>query len=174
MSKPSRRVAALALALAGSILHAGAVGSSVTQPAAASGQPAAAQDDKKDANEADKKNEKDDKKDEKKWDVTAPFGPTTPLAFETVGGDVDERRREPRRGAAGVRPARRSLHTCRSPAARATRLTSGAAFDMQPRFSPDGKSHRLHQRSQRPVQHLGDGRRRQEPEGRLARSRSGG
>ena len=46
-----------------------------------------------------------------------------------------------------------------SGAAPATRLTSGPAFDMQPRFSPDGKRIAISQRSRRPVEHLDDGRR---------------
>ncbi len=76
----------------------------------------------------------------KKWDVTAPLGPTTTLALDTSEGtwmnvDVSP---DGRRivfdllGDIYVMPIEGSGT---SPA---TRLTSGPAFDMQPRFSPDG------------------------------------
>jgi imidazolonepropionase-like amidohydrolase/Tol biopolymer transport system component len=78
--------------------------------------------------------------DEKKWDVTAAYGPTTPLAFDTDEGtwmNVD------------VSPDGRQvvfdllgdiyLMPIEGGAAAAKRVTSGAAFDMQPRFSPDGR-----------------------------------
>ncbi len=86
--------------------------------------------------------QKDEKqKDEKKWDVTAPLGPTETLAFDTSEGtwmNID------------VSPDGRQLvfdllgdiytmPVAGSGSAPATRLTSGLAFDMQPRFSPDGK-----------------------------------
>jgi Tol biopolymer transport system component len=77
---------------------------------------------------------------EKKWDVTADLGPTSKLAFRTTEGtwmnvDVSP---DGRRlvfdllGDIYVMPVEGGT----SPA---TRLTSGPAFDMQPRFSPDGK-----------------------------------
>ena len=44
-----------------------------------------------------------------------------------------------------------------SGASPATRLTSGPAFDMQPRFSPGRQAHRDRERSRRPVEHLDDG-----------------
>ncbi len=76
----------------------------------------------------------------KKWDVADPTGPTTTLAFDTNEGtwmnvDVSPNGREvvfdllgdiyivPIAG--GAAPARR--------------VTTGPAFDMQPRFSPDGR-----------------------------------
>jgi imidazolonepropionase-like amidohydrolase/Tol biopolymer transport system component len=82
----------------------------------------------------------EEKKDEKKWDVAEPLGPTTKLEFQTSEGtwmnvDVSPDGRRivfdllgdlyviPIEG--GSQPA--------------TRLTSGPAYDMQPRFSPDGK-----------------------------------
>ncbi len=71
-----------------------------------------------------------------------------------------------------VRPARRHLRDADRPAAGAspaTRITSGPAFDMQPRFSPDGKRIAFSQRSRRPVEHLDDRRRREEREAGLAR-----
>src|SRR5689334_22111421 len=83
--------------------------------------------------------QKDDKKDDKKWDITADLGPTTKLAFDTSEGtwmNVD------------VSPDGRqivfdllgdiyTMPIAGSGTAAATRLTSGPAFDMQPRFSPD-------------------------------------
>jgi imidazolonepropionase-like amidohydrolase/Tol biopolymer transport system component len=76
----------------------------------------------------------------KKWDVTDPTGPTTPLAFDTSEGtwmNVD------------VSPDGTQvvfdlvgdvyLMPIAGGAAPARRLTSGPVFDMQPRFSPDGK-----------------------------------
>jgi imidazolonepropionase-like amidohydrolase/Tol biopolymer transport system component len=79
--------------------------------------------------------------DAKKWDVTADLGPVEKVAFDTSEGtwmnlDVSPDGRQvvfdllgdiymmPVGGTAG---------------APATRITSGPAFDMQPRFSPDGK-----------------------------------
>jgi imidazolonepropionase-like amidohydrolase/Tol biopolymer transport system component len=82
------------------------------------------------------------KAEDKAWDVTAPFGPTSPLVFDTSEGtwmNVDV-------SPDGVRivfDLLGDLYTMsidgsgRRPA---TRLTQGPAFDMQPRFSPDGKS----------------------------------
>jgi imidazolonepropionase-like amidohydrolase/Tol biopolymer transport system component len=75
-----------------------------------------------------------------KWDVAAPFGPATKIEFETSEGtwmnlDVSP---DGKRivfdllGDIYVMPAG---GTGGSPA---TRITSGLAFDMQPRFSPDG------------------------------------
>jgi imidazolonepropionase-like amidohydrolase/Tol biopolymer transport system component len=85
--------------------------------------------------------EKPEKKEEKKWDVGEPFGPTTKIEFETSEGtwmNVD------------VSPDGQRIvfdllgDLCVMPIAGsatqpATRLTSGPAYDMQPRFSPDGK-----------------------------------
>ena len=79
--------------------------------------------------------------DAKKWDVTADLGPVQKLAFDTSEGtwmNVD------------VSPDGRTIvfdllgdiYTMPiggSGASPATRITSGPAFDMQPRFSPDGK-----------------------------------
>jgi hypothetical protein len=80
------------------------------------------------------------KAEEKAWDIAAPFGPTSPLVFDTAEGtwmNVDV-------SPDGVRivfDLLGDLYTMsidgsgRTPA---TRLTHGSAFDMQPRFSPDG------------------------------------
>jgi imidazolonepropionase-like amidohydrolase/Tol biopolymer transport system component len=81
-----------------------------------------------------------DQKADTKWDVAAPLGPTTKLEFETSEGtwmNVDVSPDGTRivfdlLGDIYVMPAGGSGS---SPA---TRLTSGPAFDMQPRFSPDG------------------------------------
>jgi Tol biopolymer transport system component/imidazolonepropionase-like amidohydrolase len=75
-----------------------------------------------------------------KWDVSAPLGPTTKIDFETSEGtwmNVDVSPDGTRivfdlLGDIYVMPAGGSG------ASPATRLTSGPAFDMQPRFSPDG------------------------------------
>src|SRR5918993_4170492 len=83
----------------------------------------------------------DKQADAKKWDVGADLGPTQKLEFETSEGtwmNVD------------VSPDGRQIvfdllgdiylmPIGGSGASAATRLTSGPAFDMQPRFSPDGR-----------------------------------
>jgi Tol biopolymer transport system component/imidazolonepropionase-like amidohydrolase len=82
------------------------------------------------------------KADEKTWDVTRPFGPTTPLVFDTSEGTWMNVDVSPD-GARIIFDLLGDLYTmpiAGSGAAPATRLTSGPAFDMQPRFSPDGKS----------------------------------
>jgi len=79
--------------------------------------------------------------DGKKWDVTADLGPTEKLSFETSEGtwmnvDVSPDGRQIVFDLLG------DIYTMPvggSGASAATRITSGAAFDMQPRFSPDGK-----------------------------------
>ena len=78
---------------------------------------------------------------EKKWDITADLGPTQKVAFDTTEGtwmnlDVSPDGRQivfDLLGDLYVMPIAGSSSTP------ATRLTSGPAFDMQPRFSPDGK-----------------------------------
>jgi len=77
-----------------------------------------------------------------KWDITQPLGPATPLDFETDEGtwmnvDVSPDGREivfDLLGDLYIMPI------AGSGAGLAERLTSGPAFDMQPRFSPDGRS----------------------------------
>ena len=79
-------------------------------------------------------------RDDKKWDVAADLGPTTKLAFDTDEGtwmnvDVSPDGRRivfDLMGDIYTMPIDGST----SPA---TRITTGPAFDMQPRFSPDGK-----------------------------------
>jgi len=75
---------------------------------------------------------------EQKWDVAQSLGPSRKLSFETSEGtwiNVD------------VSPDGRrivfdllgDIYAMPIEGGRATRLTSGPAFDMQPRFSPDGR-----------------------------------
>ena len=81
-------------------------------------------------------------KPKERWDITQALGPTKPLAFDTAEGtwmnvDVSPDGRQivfDLLGDLYVMPV------AGSGAGLAERLTSGAAFDMQPRFSPDGKS----------------------------------
>ena len=77
---------------------------------------------------------------ESKWDVTAPLGPTTPLSFDTSEGtwmnvDVSPDGKRILFDLLGDIYEMPIEGTGPSPA---KRLTSGAAFDMQPRYSPDG------------------------------------
>ena len=85
---------------------------------------------------------------------------------------VDERRRQPGRGARRVRPARRSLRDADR------RIDGGLAGDAAhdragvrhaAALQPGRQADRLHQRPRRPVQRLGDGRRREEPDRGVAR-----
>src|SRR5262245_64144002 len=79
--------------------------------------------------------------DNKKWDVTADLGPAQKLAFDTSEGtwmnvDVSPDGRQIVFDLLG------DIYTMPiggSGASPATRITSGPAYDMQPRFSPDGK-----------------------------------
>ena len=78
---------------------------------------------------------------DQKWDVTADLGPTTTLAFDTTEGTWMNLHVSPDGkqivfdllGDIYVMPVEGSGS---SPA---TRITSGPTFDMQPKFSPDGK-----------------------------------
>ena len=79
--------------------------------------------------------------DNKKWDVTADLGPTDTLAFDTSEGtwmnvDVSP---DGKRIVFDLLGDIYTMPIAGSGGSAATRLTSGAAFDMQPRFSPDGK-----------------------------------
>ena len=119
--------------LAGSLLVAVAIAAAsplAQQPAPA---PAAAKpDDKKD----------EEKPKEPKWDVAAEFGPTSTVAFDTSEGTWMNVDVSPD-GARVVFDLLGDLYVMpiggSTAAAPATRLTTGPAFDMQPRFSPDGK-----------------------------------
>jgi imidazolonepropionase-like amidohydrolase/Tol biopolymer transport system component len=117
----------------GSLLVAVAIAAAsplAQQPAPA---PAAAKpDDKKE----------DEKPKEPKWDVTAEFGPTSKVAFDTSEGTWMNVDVSPD-GARVVFDLLGDLYVMpiggSTAAAPATRLTTGPAFDMQPRFSPDGR-----------------------------------
>ena len=79
--------------------------------------------------------------DSKKWDVTADLGPTEKLAFETSEGtwmnvDVSP---DGQRIVFDLLGDIYTMPIAGSGTSPATRITSGPAFDMQPRFSPDGK-----------------------------------
>src|SRR5262245_62285151 len=80
--------------------------------------------------------------DNKKWDVNAPYGPTQTIAFDTSEGTWMNVDVSPD-GARVVFDLLGDLYVMpiagSTAAAPATRLTTGPAFDMQPRFSPDGK-----------------------------------
>ena len=78
--------------------------------------------------------------DAKKWDVNAPLGPTTKLAFDTTEGtwmnlDVSPDGRQVVFDLLGDI----YLMPIAGGTAPAKRIASGPAFEMQPRFSPDGK-----------------------------------
>jgi WD40 repeat protein len=76
-----------------------------------------------------------------KWDVAADLGPVTKLAFDTDEGtwmnvDVSP---DGKRIVFDLLGDIYIMSIDGSGAAPATRLTSGPVFDMQPRFSPDGR-----------------------------------
>ncbi len=82
-----------------------------------------------------------EKEKENKWDVTADLGPVTKLAFDTSEGtwmnvDVSP---DGKRIVFDLLGDIYAMSIDGSGAVPATRLTSGPAFDMQPRFSPDGR-----------------------------------
>jgi len=73
----------------------------------------------------------------KSWDVSAKHGPSTEVAFETSEGtwmavDVSPD------GKTIVFDLLGDIYTMPVTGGRATRLTSGPSYDVQPRFSPDG------------------------------------
>ncbi len=77
-----------------------------------------------------------------KWDVTAPTGPTSTVSFETSEGTWMNVDVSPD-GQRLVFDLLGDLYTMPiegSGTGLATRIVSGPAFEMQPRFSPDGKS----------------------------------
>jgi imidazolonepropionase-like amidohydrolase/Tol biopolymer transport system component len=75
---------------------------------------------------------------ESSWDVSKPFGPTTTLGFETTEGTWMNVDLSPD-GKTLVFDLLGDLYLMPVEGGTARRLTSGAAFDMQPRFSPDGR-----------------------------------
>src|SRR5262245_30973054 len=79
--------------------------------------------------------------DNKKWDVAADLGPTQKLAFDTSEGTWMNVDVSPD-GKQIVFDLLGDIYTmpiAGSGSSPATRITSGPEFDMQPRFSPDGK-----------------------------------
>jgi imidazolonepropionase-like amidohydrolase/Tol biopolymer transport system component len=79
--------------------------------------------------------------DTRKWDVGADLGPTTKLAFDTTEGtwmnvDVSP---DGQRIVFDLLGDIYMMPIGGSGSSPATRITSGPAFDMQPRFSPDGQ-----------------------------------
>ena len=81
-----------------------------------------------------------DKEKEKKWDVAADLGPVSKVAFETNEGtwmnvDVSS---DGRRIVFDLLGDLYVMPIEGSGAGKASRITSGPAYDMQPRFSPDG------------------------------------
>ncbi len=74
----------------------------------------------------------------KKWDVNAPFGPSHQVSFTTTEGTWMNLDVSPD-GQRLVFDLLGDLYTLPLAGGKATRLTSGPAFDVQPRFSPDGR-----------------------------------
>jgi imidazolonepropionase-like amidohydrolase/Tol biopolymer transport system component len=84
---------------------------------------------------------KSDKEDKKPWDINQPLGPAKKIAFETTEGtwlDVDVSP-DGKRIVLDLLGDLYAIPIDGTGTGLAERLTSGAAFDMQPRFSPDGK-----------------------------------
>lgn len=73
-----------------------------------------------------------------KWDVSRPFGPADTLRFETTEGTWMNLDVSPD-GRTIVFDLLGDLYALPITGGAATRLTSGLAFDMQPRYSPDGR-----------------------------------
>ncbi|MGH7475611.1 MAG: amidohydrolase family protein [Longimicrobiales bacterium] len=71
------------------------------------------------------------------WDITQPLGPADTLRFETSEGTWQNIDVSPD-GATLVFDLLGDIYTMPIAGGRATRIRSGPAFDMQPRFSPDG------------------------------------
>jgi imidazolonepropionase-like amidohydrolase/Tol biopolymer transport system component len=77
-----------------------------------------------------------------RWDITRATGPTSTVSFETTEGTWTNVDVSPD-GRTVIFDVLGDLYTMPiegSGSGTASRLTSGVAFDMQPRFSPDGKS----------------------------------
>ena len=77
------------------------------------------------------------KEDDKKWDVTAAHGPTNTVSFTTTEGTWMNLDVSPD-GQEIVFDLLGDLYVVPATGGKAKRLTSGPAFDVQPRFSPDG------------------------------------
>jgi imidazolonepropionase-like amidohydrolase/Tol biopolymer transport system component len=74
---------------------------------------------------------------ESEWDVEDTFGPTSTIRFDTTEGTWVNLDVSPDASTI-VFDLLGDLYTIPVAGGEATRITSGAAFDMQPRFSPDG------------------------------------
>jgi Tol biopolymer transport system component len=98
------------------------------------GQPGA----KADSAAAKKDAKTDEKKDEQKWDVNETHGPSQTLSFSTDEGTWMSTDVSPD-GKTVVFDLLGDLYTVPISGGDAQRLTSGRAWDYQPRFSPDGK-----------------------------------
>jgi imidazolonepropionase-like amidohydrolase/Tol biopolymer transport system component len=84
---------------------------------------------------------KPDKTEKKEWDINQPLGPAKKIEFETTEGtwlDVDVSP-DGKRVVFDLLGDLYAMPLDGTGAGLAERLTSGATFDMQPRFSPDGK-----------------------------------
>ncbi len=79
-----------------------------------------------------------DKKDEKKWDVNAAHGPTKQVQFTTNEGTWMTVDVHPD-GDRVVFDMLGDLYELPITGGKAKRITEGAAYDVQPRYSPDGK-----------------------------------
>ena len=80
----------------------------------------------------------DQKEGQKKWDVAADLGPVSKLAFETSEGTWMNVDVSPD-GRRVVFDLMGDIYVMPFDGGSPERLTSGPAFDMQPRFSPDGR-----------------------------------
>jgi len=95
-------------------------------------------DKKAEAKEPDKTEKKDEKKEEKKWDVDNPPGPHYDVPIDVTEGtwlslDVSPDGNEIAFDLLG------DIYTIPMTGGEAKSLTSGVAWDMQPRYSPNGK-----------------------------------
>ncbi len=78
-----------------------------------------------------------EKKPAEEWDITKSFGPTTEISFETSEGTWMNVDVSPD-GETIVFDLLGDIYTIPITGGAATRITSGPAFNIQPRFSPDG------------------------------------
>ncbi len=76
---------------------------------------------------------------EPKWDVEGSHGPSTPLTFETTEGTWMNVDVSPD-GLTIIFDLLGDIYTMPIEGGTATRIAAGQAFEMQPRFSPDGSS----------------------------------
>ena len=95
-------------------------------------------DKKAETKEPDKAEKKDEKKEEKKWDVDNPPGPHYDVPIDVTEGtwlslDVSPDGNEIAFDLLG------DIYTIPMTGGEAKSLTSGVAWDMQPRYSPNGK-----------------------------------